>query len=298
MRTVKWGLGGLVVALVGYVVISAFFAWHLTNPPRRNPGEIPAELSAATNTVSFKARDGLTLSGWFVQHENTTKAVLLLHGNGSSRRQVIARARLFHDAGYAVLLYDARAHGLSEGNKASAGFLETDDLLGALDYLQAKGFQEIGCLGVSQGGATLLLAAEKLPQRVRWVIVESAYPTLRDAIDRRFRKDVHLPGWLAGAFFIPFAEWRLGLSIEKVRPIDHIGFLKCPVFVLGGANDQHTLSESTRALFQAAPSPKEFWLVEDAAHVDLYGFAQQEYARRVLDFVRKYSAPFSQSPAR
>ena len=277
----------LLVGAVFWVAISAFFAWRLTAPPKRIVGEPSAELGAITQSVIFNARDGLKLSGWFVSSGNTTKAVVLLHGNGSSRRQMLARAKLFHDAGYATLLYDARAHGLSEGNKCSAGWFETSDLLGALDYLKAKGFNQFGCLGASQGGATILLAAEKLPPNVRWVIVESTYPTMRDALDRRFREDLHLPGWLAGLFLVPFAERRLDLSIDQISPITHIASLHCPVFVLGASNDRHTLPASTRALFEKAREPKELWLVPGAAHVDLYGFAQQEYARRILAFVAK-----------
>ena len=277
----------LLVVFTGYAAVSAFFAWQLTSPVRRIVGEVPAEFPAPTRTVKFQARDGITLSGWFVPCDNATMAVVLLHGNGGSRRQMIARAKLFHDAGYAVLLYDARGHGLSEGDKVSAGWLETSDLLGALDFLHTKNLDQFGCLGASQGGATILLAAEKLPPEVRWVIIESTYPTIRDALDRRFRKDIHLPGWLAGALFMPFAEMRLGVAINDISPIAHIKNLHCPVFILGGSNDQHTLAQSTQALFDAAQLPKEFWLVPGAAHVDLYGFAQQEYAKRILAFITK-----------
>lgn len=200
---------------------------------------------------------------------------------------MVARARLFHDAGYATLLYDARGHGLSEGSQVSAGWFETADLLGALDFLRSQNFRKFGCLGTSQGGATILFAAEKLPKDVRWAIIESTYPTIRDALDRRFRKDLYLPGWLAGALFIPFAERRLGLSIDQINPINHSQNLKCPVFVLGGTIDQHTLQQSTQAIYDAAREPKELWLVRGAAHVDLYGFAQGEYARRIIGFVRQ-----------
>jgi pimeloyl-ACP methyl ester carboxylesterase len=290
MRILKWPLIGLLVALIGYTAVSLALAWYLTSPARKLVGDVPPELPAITKTVTFRARDGLALSGWFVPCVNSTKAVVLLHGNGSSRMQMLARARLFHDAGYATLLYDARGHGLSEGNKVSAGWFETSDLLGALDYLRTKNLNEFGCLGASQGGATILLTAEKLPPEVRWVIIESTYPTIRDALDRRFRMDVHLPGWFAGALFVPFAEIRLGVSVDQISPITHIQNLHCPVFVLGGTNDQHTLAVSTKALFAAAHEPKQLWLVPSAAHVDLYGFAQQEYAERILAFVTQAEA--------
>lgn len=285
MGKLKYLLIVVVAALAGFTAVSAFFAWQLTKPPRRAVGDPPPTLAAQTDPVNFAARDGLQLSGWFVRSENSRKAVVLLHGNGSSRRQMLARAEFFHDAGYAVLLYDARGHGSSDGDKVSAGWFETEDLLGAIDYLRTKGYHDVGCLGASQGGATILLAAEKLPAEVQWVIVESTYPTLRDALDRRFRKDIHLPGWIAGALFIPFAEWRLGVSLDQISPIRHIASLSCPVFVLGGAKDEHTLAESTRDLFNTAKEPKELWLIDEAAHVDLYGFAQQSYKKRILEFV-------------
>lgn len=284
MRTLKWILLGALTAFMGFAAGSAFFAWQLTGPTRRPVGDVPPDLPAATHEVNFPARDGTTLSGWFVPRENAGKAVVLLHGHGSTRRQMIARARLFHDAGYAALLYDARGHGRSEGTKISAGWFETADLLGALDFLRARDFEEVGCLGASQGGATILLAAGQLPSEVRWVIVEGSYPTMRDALDRRFRLDVHLPGWLAGALFVPFAEWRLGVDLDLISPVTHIEKLRRPVFVLGGDADRHTLPASTQRLFDAAKEPKQLWLVPGAPHRDLYGFAQQEYARRILAF--------------
>jgi pimeloyl-ACP methyl ester carboxylesterase len=285
MCILKRSLIWLLIAFTAYAAASAFFAWQLTSPARRLAGEVPADFPT-TETVTFPARDGIALTGWFVPCNNAAVAVVLLHGNGGSRRQLMARVRLFHDAGFAVLLYDARGHGLSEGDKVSAGFLETADLLGAFDFLSTKKFHEFGCLGASQGGATILLAAEKLPPSVHWAIIESTYPTIRDALDRRFRKDLHLPGWLGGALLMPFAELRLGVDIDDIAPIKHIKNLRCPVFILGGTNDQHTLRQSTQALFDAAQSPKELWLVPGAAHVDLYGYAQQEYAKRILAFVK------------
>jgi pimeloyl-ACP methyl ester carboxylesterase len=278
------------LAGAAFAGISAFFSGELTGPKRRPVGAVPAELPAATTTIAFPARDGIKLSGWFIPRDGATCAVVLLHGHGGNRIQMTARARLLHDAGYAALLYDARGHGTSEGDMVSAGWYETADLLGALDFLREKGFRRFGCIGASQGGATILLAAEKLPPEVRWVIVESTYPTMRDALDRRFRRDFGLPGWLAGSLLVPFAEARVGISVDAISPIDHIGRLHSPVFVLGGMEDQHTLPESTRALFESAKEPKELWIVPGAAHVDLYGFAQGDYEKRILAFIAKAEA--------
>jgi uncharacterized protein len=196
---------------------------------------------------------------------------------------VLARARFFRDRGFAVLLYDARGHGESAGDLVSCGWFETRDLLGALDWLRTRGFSEFGCLGVSQGGATIALAAAQL-RDVRWVVLESTYRTLTNAVDRRFRRTVFLPGWIAGVVMMPLAEWRLGLSASVVSPRHAISDLSCPVLVMSGEHDAHTRPEDAREVFDNAPEPKSFWLVPGAAHVDLYGYAKGTYEARLLEF--------------
>ena len=197
---------------------------------------------------------------------------------------MLARAQLLHEHGYAVLLYDARGHGESEGTLVSFGWFETSDLLGALDWLRNEGFTEFGCIGASQGGATIALAASQLKQ-VRWVVLESVYPTLANAVDRRFRSTLHLPAWLAGLFMVPLAESRLGVSINEIRPANTIAELPCPVLVTSGDQDNYTKPDDARELFSRTHEPRSFWLVPGAGHVDLYGYAKQDYERHLLSFI-------------
>src|SRR5262249_60163667 len=97
---------------------------------------------------------------------------------------MLRRARLFREAGYNVLLYDARACGESTGDFVTFGFHEAEDLLGAVEYLRTKKVERIACLGVSQGGATILFAARDLAD-VRWPVGESAVRALSDASRNR-----------------------------------------------------------------------------------------------------------------
>lgn len=197
---------------------------------------------------------------------------------------MLARAKFFHARGFAVLLYDARGHGLSAGNHVSFGWYETRDLLGALDWLRARGFSTLGCDGVSQGGATIALAAADL-HGVRWAVLESTYPTLTDGIDCRFRRKVHVPGWLAACLMVPVAEARLGVDIHAISPRDRIAQLPCPVLIMSGESDEHTPLAHAREVFDRAPAPKYWWSVPDAAHTDLYGFAPAVYEQRLDAFL-------------
>lgn len=283
----RLGLRLLVAAAVlglSFAGVSAYFAIQFTSPIRSSVGGFAEYLPPTTESVRFNATDGIPLAAWFVPKPGATRAAVLLHGHGSNRRQMLARARLLHAQGYAVLLYDARGHGESGGERISIGWFEKRDLLGALDYLRGRGFREFGLIGLSQGGATIALAASEL-RDIKWVTLESVYPTLRDAVDRRFRRLFAVPGWLAGMLLVPMAEWRLGVAIDDISPLAHVADLRCPVFFLQGEADLSTLPESARALYAQARGPKSIWFVPGAAHVDLYGFTKGEYEKRLLEFI-------------
>ena len=283
-RTLRWSVIALVGALGAFLGVSAFFAWRFTTPPRRPVAQSPARYLARHDVVRFTARDGVPLVGWFAPAGDGRRAVILLHGNGATRTQVLARAGFFNHLGYAALLYDARGHGESGGNLVSFGWFETQDLLGALDWLRGRGCTDIGCVGVSQGGATIALAAAQLAD-VRWVVLESVYPTLPNAVDRRFRSVFGLPGWLLGCAMVPMAEWRIGKPIAAIAPREFVGQLQCPVLVMTGDADRHTLPGDARELFERVASPKRWELVPGAAHVDLYGFAPGRYELAVRQFL-------------
>src|SRR5262249_41660438 len=154
----------------------------------------------------------------------------------------------------------------------------------ALDLLRRRGHERIACLGVSQGGATILLAAEQLSD-VRCVVCESVYDELAHAVDNRFRHYFKMPGWLCGCVMLPVAEWRTGVTVNDVRPIAHIDRLRCPLFLISGDEDSKTLPTETERLFQAAVEPKTLWLVPGIGHRDLFS---DDYAERVTAFLDRH----------
>ena len=56
----------------------------------------------------------MTLAGWYAPSRNGA-AVVLLHGAGSTRSNVLDEAVVLAEHGYGVLMLDARGHGESAG---------------------------------------------------------------------------------------------------------------------------------------------------------------------------------------
>jgi fermentation-respiration switch protein FrsA (DUF1100 family) len=77
----------------------------------------------------------------------------------------------------------------------------------------------------------------------------------------------------------------LGMQPAELRPIDHIGSIMAPLLIACGTRDDRTTMAETMAMFERAPEPKSLWAVEGAGHVDLEGYAPEEYRARVLTFL-------------
>ena len=211
--------------------------------------------------------------------------MLLLHGVRGSRLQMLSRARWLHGAGYSVLLIDFQAHGERTGTQISFGLKESQDAAAALQFLHAKApGEKVAAIAMSLGGAAALLGEQPLP--VDALVLESVYPTIDEAVEDRLR--IRLGG--VAPLVAPLLLWQsklfLGVSTQRLRPIDHTGEVACPVFVIHGAEDQHTTIDEAKRLFDNAPETKTFWMVDGAAHQDLYAFATEEYQRRVSTFIK------------
>lgn len=274
----------LVVAFTGW---SAYYAYELTTPPHRPVGPVPPDFPPTTEAVRFQSQDGVSLAGWYLPRPGATRAVVLLHGNRRNRLAMVPHARLLHAHGYAVLLYDARGHGESADAVCSFGWHETKDLLGAMDYLRGRGIREFGVLGLSQGGITLALAADRL-RDLAWVVIECTPADARDIFEHDARRRFGAPGWLAFGLVRPFIEWRAGVRFRDYLPHRTVANFRCPVFIIAGGADERVFPGEARQVFENANAPKSWWLIPGAPHTNFYLYlrhARGEYERRLLGFI-------------
>jgi pimeloyl-ACP methyl ester carboxylesterase len=265
---------------------AALFAGEVvTSPARRNVGPAPADLAA--EPVAIDNPPGGTVRGWFSPGKHGFGAVLLLHGVGSSRRQMVKRARFLHAEGYSVLLIDLPAHGESSGERITFGYQEASGVRTAMQFLrQALPGERTAVIGVSMGAASVVFSGETPAPDA--VVLESMYPTIEEAVVDRLKMRL---GSFGGIFAPPFL-WQLslwvGVSPDRLNPIEHLASLHAPVLIAAGTEDRYTTVAETKRLFSTAAAPKELWLVEGAAHVDLHAFSPTAYEEKISAFLGKY----------
>ncbi len=156
------------VVLITLVLAWLALAYRISNLllyARRQPIVCtPADVGLCYEDVAFASQDRLGLKGWWIPVANSTEplvrapAVILLHplfGNrhGFTRQQqrwpslfdmvdleldLLQLAKTFHQAGYAVLMFDFRSHGESQRGLCTGGMTEDQDVMGAVDYVFAR----------------------------------------------------------------------------------------------------------------------------------------------------------------
>ena len=284
MRLIRCAIIASSFAMVVAFAASWFVAGALVAPNPRVVGEPPRELNATA--FSLDSDSGSRISGWHTQPDSPVGVIVLLHGMRGSRLSMLERARMLHDAGYATVLIDFQAHGESPGDTITVGYLEQHDVRAAVDYARRQHPNKpVGVIGVSLGGAAALLAS---PLGIEALVLESVYPNIQDAVHNRVAAKLGLLASIPANLLLFQLQPRLGISPAELCPIDHLPDIGCPVCIASGKDDLHTTESETRAMFSVASEPKQLWLVDGAAHVDLLRENPVEYKERIVGFFDCY----------
>jgi dipeptidyl aminopeptidase/acylaminoacyl peptidase len=288
-------LFGLSVLTLAFSVLGVQLAHQralgLVHPGRRLPDRTPTEVGIEHwQEVSFQSEDGLTLWGWYVGTENGA-TVILVHGLGGNRAQLLDDAALLVANGYGVLLLDLRNSGESEGDRTTLGYMEALDIGGALAFLGTQpnsDAERVGLLGHSMGGATAILAAARYPQ-IKAVITESTFTSVEDNVSDSLKALTGLPPFPFAPLVAWFSEREAGIDISQISPLDAIGTISPrAVMIVHGELDEVISSENAPRLYAAAGEPKELYIIPNAGHAGLLQTQPEEYRRRIVGFFDRY----------
>jgi fermentation-respiration switch protein FrsA (DUF1100 family) len=214
----------------------------------------------------FSADDGTRLHGWYVPHDRPRAAILYCHGNAGNITHREGNLRALAARGMAVLLFDYRGYGLSEGRPSEQGVYR--DAEAAYRHLvDEHGIDpaRIIVFGRSLGAAVALDLALREP--VAGLVMESAFENTSAMAKLQFPV---LPiGWLLRS---------------KFDNLGRIGGLVAPLFMVHGDRDTLVPMAQGRAVFDAAPEPKRFYVIEGAGHNDTVEVGGRAYLDAFTEF--------------
>ncbi len=274
-------IGGLTLVCIAIEVI---YVLTMTRPAPAvigDPPLIPAGNSFQSVTFSNEA-DQIQLSGWYVPSSNGA-AVILLHGYGSNRLEMVSRAEVLIRHGYGVLLYDLRGHGESQREVRAFGWEDVGDVGAALQFLSEQAEvdpEQIGILGFSVGGQIALRAGAEYYQ-IQAVIADD--PGFVSVDDAPIPGDTtqRLLGWVSWINSRLVSLWT-GTPIPPGVP-EALGKIPPRPLLLIDTGQGHG-RDLVRHFYQIAEEPKTLWEIPETFHGGQFDARPEEYEERMIGF--------------
>jgi pimeloyl-ACP methyl ester carboxylesterase len=256
-----------------WLLASFVVAHRLTRRPAPRFDEPPPNVTwGVLEQHRFATEDGQEIGAWYAEGAEEAPAVLLLHGNKGSRRNVLGRAELMASRVCSALMISLRAHGDSTGDVNDIGWGARKDVVAAVEFLKRRRpGKPVVVLGVSLGSAAAAFAAEELGDTFVGYVLETPYQNLSDATRDRCRTYLppivdfmaYLGLRLAATVVLPnFAEISPVRAIDKVP--EHV-----PVLVLAGAEDRLAPVEAVRAFLDRVRDHGRLEVFPGCGHQDL-----------------------------
>ncbi len=345
-------LGPLLLAaslLLLSLLILAFADWlarGLLYPKHQSVTRTPDDYGLSYVDVAFPSSDRLSLKGWWIPSEpagdQSAPVVVLLHPMFGNRQgcgdthgpwqgrcwpkvDLLKAAHHFHQAGYAVLLFDFRSHGESQGSLCAGGLTEDQDVVGAVDYAFSQvssAAPRVGVVGFGLGAAAALAAIGRYKggTETAWIFSGdseggSDWTEVRPANIKRLRFVIavqpHSLGALVrdslrnsfgpvGRLLLPlinqFSLWRGGFPLDTGVLLKFAACLTVPTLYVDSRTASQTTAQEVRALYNVTPVEKDVWEIQEPSDQAEAGEYVTAHLERVLEFAARACARVAVAP--
>ncbi|MBE9504938.1 MAG: alpha/beta hydrolase [Proteobacteria bacterium] len=250
------------------LMLLAFQSSFIYYPDKKVYGT-PAVLGLSYDEVSFKAGDGVKLTGWFIPAGDARGVVLFCHGNAGNISHRLETLHILNRLGLSTFIFDYRGYGRSEGKPSEKGTYL--DAQGAWNYLTRERKipqDEIIIFGRSLGAAIASHLAKGTHPKA--LIIESGFTSMS----------------AMAAQLYPYLPVRF-LSRFKYDTRASISVVRSPLLIIHSRNDEIVPFSHGRKLFQAASGPKKF-LELKGRHNDGFIVSGGEYINGLESFLSNY----------
>ena len=270
----------MLILFLSLTGLSYLYTGLFTHVPCIRASRTPADIGLAHfEDVSFQTPDGVTARGWYIPPSNSA-VIMLVPGLGGARDGMLGDAAILARHGYGVLMYDARQCN-APGAKGTLGYVETNELLGAVEYLSRRNARlRIGALGFSEGGTVVIRGAAR-DERIRAAVAEGGFHDLAQHVWHG-NQVPWVRQWVEWQVLM-FYRLDTGIDPAQVSPASDVSRISPrPVLLIYGEHEAER--SGAERLFNAAREPKQMWIVPGAGHGGYIGAAPQEYEQRVVTF--------------
>lgn len=202
IRGVLYRLAFVPAVLILFIVATVFVVTH---PQGKPPVADPAGYGVYYDSIKMTAEDGVELDAWLVPVLNARKvvqhgekalatkdpAIVLVHGFGANKQQMLPLVKPLHDNGIVVLIAGLRGTTVGARQGQTFGAKEARDVRAAVAALRARSFVDpdrIAILGIGTGANAAMIAAADDP-RIAALVLDSPIENFDGAFADRLGPD-------------------------------------------------------------------------------------------------------------
>jgi fermentation-respiration switch protein FrsA (DUF1100 family) len=228
--------------------------------------------------------DGLKLIGKYINN-HSDKTLIFAHGYTSCYMGAYKYLTPYLEENFNILMFDQRAHGLSEGKNPTLGYKEHLDFMKWVDFINEKTphLKVLGCHGESMGGATVLLGGHHTS--IDFVVSDCAFATFQKQVEHHISLN-KLPKWLVYPTSL-LSRVLYGAPIILVRPVDNVKHITAPLLLVHGDSDTYITVDHYFMLKEELQEKDSFYFAKDADHAESYKANRELYDQTVKEFLKK-----------
>ena len=275
---------GIVAAVLALAV---FWAVKVPKGNRTQVRITPADYGLQAEVVPLVTEDKVCIEGWLLRAPESTKTIVLLHGFGMNKGEVLKRT-YFLAHKYNLFYLDCRGAGDSAGH-SEAGLREGKDVQAAVTYLKthhADLARQIALYGISMGSAAAAYYTATYGG-ISCLLMEGSYFSFKNVAKRWMWKHAKVPYFPLVASMVYWKEHQIGEKVEHFALQHTAEKITCPVLMIQGADDKLAPAKKAQKTYRLLAGPKELWVVQGAGHLSCYKVGGEEYVRRVSGFFEK-----------
>ena len=227
----------------------------------------------------------ITLDVWDIPCSMPTGTVILFHGYGAAKSDLLLEAKVFRGMGYSCWLVDFRGSGSSTGNETSIGYYEADDVAAVCQEYRRRDTLPFILYGVSMGAASMLRAVAVEGVRPNCIIIEGVFDRMLTTVANRFRI-MKLPAFPLANLLVFWGGIDQGFNAFHHNPVDYALHIPCPVLQMHGALDRRATLADAQAVYLNLHDPKKLVIFEQTGHESCLASDPVLWKESVLNFCK------------
>ncbi|MFZ1683335.1 MAG: alpha/beta fold hydrolase [Candidatus Zixiibacteriota bacterium] len=255
------------------------------NLPRPVLDHTPWDYGLDFNSFRVPVDSQITLDVWEIPCSIPSGTVILFHGYGAAKSDLLSEAKAFRGMGYSCWLVDFRGSGSSTGNETSIGYYEADDVAAVCQEYRRRDTLPLILYGVSMGAASILRAVAVEGVRPNGIIIEGIFDRMLTTVANRFHI-MKLPAFPLANLLVFWGGVDQGFDAFDNNPVDYALHIPCPVLQLHGALDRRATLADAQAVFRNLRDPKELVVFEQTGHESCLASDPVLWKQSVLKFCR------------